>query len=203
MAWELCRRWANGEVWTDYSLVVLLRLRDKNAQEAVELVDLLQCENIEASKNIVAATIIQNPHGHGIFFILEGLDELPPSLRENDSIFMKLITGRLLPASTVLVTTRPWAVCDLPVACSSRVDQFIEILGFSSEEIQEYIDLIIKDGAPPELREYINSNPHISSTMYNPFYARIVVEVYRECHDKSNSIFPNTTTNYTLHTLKF
>ena len=194
LSWELCRRWANGEVWTDYSLVVLLRLRDKNVQEAVELVDLFQCENTEASKNIVATTIIQNHHGHGILFILEGLDELPPSLRENDSIFMKLITGRLLPASTVLVTTRPWAVCDLPVTCSSRVDQFIEILGFSSEQIQEYIDLMIKDGAPPQLREYIDSNPRISSAMYNPLHAKIVVEVYRENHENSNSIIPNTTT---------
>ena len=40
LSWELCRRWANGEVWTDYSLVVLLRLRDENVQEAVELVDI-------------------------------------------------------------------------------------------------------------------------------------------------------------------
>ena len=195
LSWELCRRWANGEVWTDYSLVVLLRLRDENVQEAVELVDLFQCENYDVSKNVVATTIIQNHHGHGILFILEGLDELPLFLRQKDSIFMKLITGRLLPASTMLVTTRPWAVCDLPVTCSARVDQFIEILGFSFEQIQEYIDLMIKDGeAPPELREYINSNPRISSAMYNPLHARIVVEVYRENYENSNSIIPNTTT---------
>ena len=192
LSWELCRRWANGEVWTDYSLVVLLRLRDENVQKAVELVDLFQCEDTDYSKNIYA--IIRKNHGQGILFILEGLDELTPSLRENDSIFMKLITGRLLPASTVLVTTRPWAVCDLPVTCSSRVDQFIEILGFSSEQIQEYIDLMIKDGAPPGLRKYIDSNPRISSAMYNPLHARIVVEVYRENYENSDSIIPNTTT---------
>ncbi len=198
MSWELCRRWANGEVWTDYSLVVLLRLRDENVQEAVTLVDLFQCENTDASKNVVATTLIQNHHGHGILFILEGLDELPPSLRKKNSMLLKLITGRLLPASTVLVTTRPWAVCDLPVTCSSRISQFIEILGFSSEQIQEYIDLMIKDGAPPELREYINSNPRISSAMYNPLHARIIVEVYRENH--GNSVFPNTTTEvYTAY----
>ena len=198
LSWELCRRWANGEVWTDYSLVVLLRLRDENVQKAVELVDLFQCEDTDYSKNIYA--IIRKNHGLGILFILEGLDELTPSLRENDSIFMKLITGRLLPASTVLVTTRPWAVCDLPVTCSSRVDQFIEILGFFPEQIKEFIDLMIKDGAPPKLREYIDSNPCIFSAMYNPLHARIVVEVYRECHDKSNSIFPNTTTElYTAY----
>ena len=189
---ELCRRWANREVWTDYSLVVLLRLRDENVQEAVELVDLLQCEDTDASKHVY--TIMRKNQGQGILFILEGLDELPPSLREKGSMFMKLITGHLLPASTVLVTTRPWAVCDLPVTCSSRVDQFIEILGFSSKQIQEFIDLMIKDGEPPELREYINSNPLISSAMYNPLHARIVVEVYRENHENSNSIIPNTTT---------
>ncbi len=201
LAWELCRRWANGEVWTDYSLVVLLRLRDENVQKAVELVDLFQCENTDTSKNVVATTLIQNHHGRGILFILEGLDELPPSLRKKDSMLLKLITGRLLPASTVLVTTRLWAVCDLPVTCSSRIDQFIEILGFSSDQIQEYVDLMIKDGAPPELREYINSNPRISSAMYNPLHARIVVEVYRENHDKkSNCVFPNTTTEiYTAY----
>ena len=200
LSWELCRRWANGEVWTDYSLVVLLRLRDENVQEAVTLVDLFQCEDTDTSKNVVA-TIRQNHHGRGILFVLEGLDELPPSLRQKDSIFMKLITGRLLSSCTVLVTTRPWAVCDLPVTCSSRISQFIEILGFSSEQIQEYIDLMIKDGAPPELREYINSNPRISSAMYNPLHARIVIEVYKENYDKkSNSIFPNTTTElYTTY----
>ncbi|XP_064401202.1 uncharacterized protein LOC135347244 isoform X2 [Halichondria panicea] len=192
LSWELCRRWANGEVWTDYSLVVLLRLRDENVQKAVELVDLFQCEDTDYSQNIYA--IIRKNHGEGILFILEGLDELTPSLRENDSIFMKLITGLLLPASTVLVTTRPWAVCDLPVTCSSRVDQFIEILGFSSEQIHEYIDLMIKDGAPPGLRQYIDSNPRISSAMYNPLHARIVVEVYRENYENSDSIIPNTTT---------
>ncbi|XP_064401205.1 uncharacterized protein LOC135347247 isoform X2 [Halichondria panicea] len=198
LSWELCRQWATGKVWTDYSLVVLLRLRDENVQEAVELVDLFQCEDTDVSKCIY--TIIRKNHGQGILFILEGLDELPPSLRENDSIFMKLITGRLLPASTVLVTTRPWAVCDLPVTCSSRVDQFIEILGFSSKQIQEYIDLMIKNKeAPPELREYINSNPRISSAMYNPLHARIVVDVYRKNH-KISSVFPNTTTElYTAY----
>ncbi len=198
LSWELCRRWANGEVWIDYSLVVLLQLRDENVQKAVELVDLFQCGDIDVSKSVY--TVIRRDQGQGILFILEGLDELPPSFTEIDSMLMKLITGRLLSHCTVLVTTRPWAVCNLPVTCSSRIDQFIEILGFSSKEIQEYIDLMIKDGAPEKLREYVSSNPHISSAMYNPLHARIVVEVYRECHDESNSIFPNTTTElYTAY----
>ncbi|XP_064389758.1 NACHT, LRR and PYD domains-containing protein 10-like [Halichondria panicea] len=191
LSWEMCRRWANGELWTKYSLVVLLRLRDEDTQSAKHLTDLFQCE--DACVPSVVDAVTQN-HGQGILFILEGLDELPQSLREKESIFRKLITGRVLPGSTVLVTTRPWAVCDLPPSCSSRIDQLIEILGFSSKQIQEYIDLMIKDGVPTELCEYINSNPRISSAMYNPLHARIAVEVYINSHEKKNSVFPNTTT---------
>ncbi len=192
LSWELCRQWARGESWTDYSLVLLLRLRDESTQNAAELIDLLQCGNPTVS--IGVDSIIGKKNGQGVLFILEGLDELPEALRGKDSILKKLITGRLLPASTVLVTTRPWAVCDLPYACSPRIDQFIEILGFSAKQICEYIDVMIKDGAPAELRQYVDSNPRIASSMYNPLHARIIVEVYTESYKETNSVFPNTTT---------
>ena len=43
LSWELCRRWSRGELWTDYFLVVLLRLRDENIQTAATtLSDLFQ-----------------------------------------------------------------------------------------------------------------------------------------------------------------
>ena len=51
------------------------------------------------------------------------------------------------------------------------------MLRFSSEQIREYIDLVIKDGAPVELRQYIDSNPSIASSMYNPLHARIIIEI--------------------------
>ena len=203
LSWELCRRWSRRELWTDYSLVVLLRLRDQNIQVAKNTSDLFPLE--ESSVHVSGIELdIQSTHSQGVLFILEGLDELPPIYREDkSSIFMKLITGRLLPASTVLVTTRPWAVCDLPKSCSSRLDQLIEILGFSEIQVKEYISKMISNKeAPAELQTYVDTNPHISSAMYNPLYARIVVEVYRECYDTSskNKVLPNTTTElYTAY----
>ena len=193
LSWELCRQWANGKFWTDYSLVVLLRLRDESTQTATKLIDLLQCEDSGISRSI--ASIIRRKQGHGVLFIFEGLDELPEILRK-DSIFLKLITGRLLPASTVFVTTRPWAVQELRTfpSCGQRLDQLIDILGFSSEQISEYIDLVIKNGAPAELRQYIDSNPRIASSMYNPLHARIIIEIYKEKYKETKSVFPNTTT---------
>ena len=200
-SWELCRRWSAGKLLNDYSLVVLLRLRDENVQEAKTLADLFQCgdDSLSAKCNVVDE--LGHTHGKGVLFILEGLDELPGNLRDDiNSIFMKLTTGHVLPASTVMVTTRPWAVKDLPDACKSRIDQHIEILGFNTQQIDEYVDHMIKDGVPEGLRTYISANPHISSAMYNPLHARIVVEVYRECSEENGSIFPNTTTElYTAY----
>ena len=196
-SWELCRRWNAGKLLNDYSLVVLLRLRDENVQEASKVTDLFQYRDTQLSTRIVED--LEPVQGKGVLFILEGLDELPPSLRKN-SIFMDLITGRVLPASTVMVTTRPWAVKDLPDTCKNRLDQHIEILGFTTRQINEFVDHMIKDGVPEGLRTYISANPHISSAMYNPLHARIVVEVYRECSEENGSIFPNTTTElYTAY----
>ena len=200
-SWELCRRWSAGKLLNDYSLVMLLRLRDENVQEAKTLVEVFQCGDDALSTKCNVVDELGYTHGKGVLFILEGLDELPGNLRDDmNSIFMKLITGCVLPASTVIVTTRPWAVKDLPDTCKSRIDQHIEILGFTKQQIDEYVDHMIKDGVPEGLRTYISANPHISSAMYNPLHARIVVEVYSECSEENGSIFPNTTTElYTAY----
>ena len=195
LSWELCRRWSRGELWTDYSLVVLLRLRDENIHTATRVVDLFQCEDAGISEDIQYD--IQSTQGQGVLFLLEGLDEIPQIyIQDEHSIFMKLVTGRVLPASTVLVTGRPWIVRNLSISCSSRLDQLIELLGFSQEQIIEYVSTVIRmKEALPELQTHLDAHPHIYSAMYNPLNARIVVEVYNE-----HAVLPNTTTDlYTAY----
>ncbi len=199
LSWELCRQWSLDQIWRDYSLVVLLRLRDKCTHEANNLVDLFECGDEATSQRVKEELLITQ--GKKLLFILEGLDEFPQELREtkDSCIIMKLIHGKLLPASAVVITSRPWALDSLK-KCSSRIDQKIVVLGFTEKQIQEYIDQAIKDGAPDGLRAYIAANPHINSAMYNPLYARIVVQVYIECHARKQNVFPNTTTElYTLY----
>ncbi len=52
LSWELCRRWSLGDIWRDYSLVVLLRLRDKSTHEANNLVDLFECGDEARSQKV-------------------------------------------------------------------------------------------------------------------------------------------------------
>ncbi len=194
LSWELCRRWSAGNIWSDYRLVVLLRLRNKSTHEAKSLVDLFECEDKAASQKVWEKLSIKQ--SKKLLFILEGLDEFPQALRETENcVIMKLIHGKLLPDSTVVITSRPWALDSLN-KCRSRIDENIVVLGFTQKQKQEYIDQAIRDGAPAELRTYIAAIPHINSAMYNPLYARIVVQVYIECHDKKHldNVFPNTIT---------
>ena len=101
--------------------------------------------------------------------------------REVSSFWMKLITGKILPLATVMVTSRPWAIKDLiELKHGARVSQHIEVVGFTRENISEYINKAFTDSTKERsFREYLANYPHIHSTMYLPLNCAIVVEVYR------------------------
>ena len=74
------------------------------------------------------------------------LDNLPPPSDPNVcmsgiSLFMKLISGRLLPGSTVLVTSRPTAN---ELYCRFTFDRTVEVLGFTSDRIEEYVTKFVR-----------------------------------------------------------
>ena len=113
--------------------------------------------------------------------MLDGFDELPAHKREASSFWMKLITGKILPLSTVMVTSRPWAIKTLlEPKHSARISQHIEVVGFTSKNVSEYISKAFTDCTKERrFREYLARYPHIRSTMYVPLNCAIVVEVYR------------------------
>ena len=201
-AWELCRKWGIGELLQHYSLVILLRLRDKNVREANELTDLLFHRKKSVSESL--AVEIEQSNGKGILFILEGFDELSESLRVESSVYLDLIYGRLLPLATVLITSRPWAVSDLHWKAQERISQQFEILGFTKQQIDEYLISITLDDSNllDELRRYVSFNPPIHAAMYIPLNAAIVFEVYRDRRGCTDSTIPNTMTElYTAFSL--
>ena len=201
-AWELCRRWGSGELLQHFSLVILLRLRDKNVREANELTDILFYRKKSISESL--AIEIEQSNGEGVLFILEGYDELPESLRVESSLYLDLIYGRLLPLATVLVTSRPWAVSNLHWKATERISQQFEILGFTKQQIDEYlISITLGDShLLDELRRYMYLNPPIHAAMYIPLNAAIVFVVYKDRRGRTDCIIPNTMTElYTAFSL--
>ena len=195
-AWEYCRRWERGEIAQQYQLVLLLRLRDDRTSRAKTLRDLIQ----HPSEDVCQAVCneLESELGVNTMIILEGFDELPDEGRSISSVFMQLIHGQLLPLATVMVTSRPWATQIVSERCSHRIFQHIEILGFTRQQISEYIESVLPDSeARRDLETYINRHPQIRAGMYIPLNSAIVVTVYQESQG-SGCPMPTTLTELYL-----
>ena len=192
-AWKLCRKWGKGKLLLQYQLVVLLRLRDKNVRAAKNISDLFRYRDHQIQQTAVEE--IEETWGKGVFLLFEGYDELPEELRTESSVFLDVITGRELPEATVLITSRPWASEFLHRECKDHISQHIEILGFTKDDIQFYLENTVPNDPSllADLKKYISCYPHIGSLMYIPLNSAIVVEVYRNSR-KDKTLVPKTMT---------
>ena len=189
LAWELCRMWEEFSCMQQYSLVVLLRLREEEVQK-IGSVSQLFCSYESEDKDTLVKEV---GHGKGILFILDGFDELPKALQQ-ESYLLNLIKGLVLPASTVLVTSRPSATAELLTSCHPQ--KRVEILGFTQESVEAYARSIFSSD-PTKLEKFmayisISNNPAINSLMYVPLNAAIIVQIYKQSSD--SSILPHTLT---------
>ena len=190
-AWELCRKWEEFSCMQQYSLVVLLRLREEEVQK-IDSVSQLFCSYESEDKDALVTEVLKD-QGKGILFILDGFDELPKALHRK-SYLLNLIKGLVLPASTVLVTSRPSATDELLTSC--RPQKRVEILGFTQESVEAYARSIFSSDET-KLNKFmayisISNNPAINSLMYVPLNAAIVVQIYQ--HSSDSSILPHTLT---------
>ena len=197
LAWELCRKWEELSCMQQYSLVVLLRLREEKVQRISEVSHLFISYESKHKKSLVEE--VSESLGSGVLFILDGFDELPKTLQK-ESFLLDLIRGDVLPASTVLVTSRPLATAQLLTSCRPK---HIEILGFTQESIKAYASSTFSSvGKPEKLKKFMDyisagKNPTINSLMYIPLNAAIIVRMYLDC--KSDALLPHTLTElYTL-----
>ena len=189
LAWKLCHKWGKGEILQQYRVVLLLRLREKRVRQVKTDKDIFELCKPVATKELCES------RGEGVLLVLDGWDELPVELREEDSFFLDLLQGQVLPDAAVLVTSRPHASEIIVTECHDRVFQHIQIAGFTEDNVQAFVSSNI--GEDPELLQdfntYLDSYPHIKSMMYNPLNAAIVVKVYKDCHNQKIFI-PKTMT---------
>ena len=194
-AWEFCRKWMNSEIVQQYHLVLLLRLRDKRIREAKNLKDLFFNPS-RSEESLAVYKELKNSQKFHALIILEGYDELPDSCRNDPlSVFNELISGKLLPLATVLVTSRPWATKDLHEHHSGHIFQHIEVLGFTKKQIKEYINKNVgEEQIRSGLDSYLEKHPQIRSGMYIPLNSAIVVAVYKDTIENDRQNLPNTIT---------
>ena len=174
LAMQLRREWANRQLLNNFHIVLYIPLRDPIARLSENIAELLDYfgENCNDSDR----QLIRKDNGKGVLFILDGWDELRPSCREENRFFPRLIRGQTLPECCVLVTSRPGSSLDI----ASHADQIIEILGFTQNEVREYIKAFFDDDEDEALKliDDLETYPNIASTCYIAINLAIVCYVY-------------------------
>ena len=187
LAWQLCYKWAREEdSLKDYDLVVLVRLRKKRAQKATKLEHLLPYDNTTDMEDLIAAI----GSGEGVLIVCDGFDELPRRQQVN-SFYVRLFSGELLPAATVIVTTRPSASNVFKKVIHQNIDRELEIIGFTETGIMEFAESVFSTAVLDGFMTYIQNNPPIYSMILLPLSAVIVAKIYEGSY-KTHTPFPNT-----------
>ena len=182
---HVCQRWSRGELFEEFTMVILVQLRDPAVQSAKSIADLLPCPDVETAQQVADAIKVTN--GRGVLWVLDGFDELPSNLREKSLLRDIIILSKISPInlSSVIVTSRPISSGDLCESVSSR----IEVLGFTREEQRQYFTECLNGDAitVDTLIERLSENPGIEGSCYLPLNASIVAHLYL-----SDGSIPNT-----------
>ena len=194
LAWNLCREWESGKLFQEYSLVVFVPLRRKVIREAKEIRELFSIGNSDSETQGAICKELLNNQGESVLLVLDGYDELPEDAQQ-DSMIAELVSGQLLPKAGVLITSRPSACEKLTDKCCQRDEDFqhIEVLGFTKDKIDAYIEDNVDPKQLKPLKQYLLSHPKIYTSLYNPLQCAFTVEVCKTMFEDGSGL-PNTRT---------
>ena len=181
-------------------LLFLVHLRGFFNDPNIKLQDIIKCYYTESSMVEEVMQYASQHSGEGLCFVLDGLDEYSPKLKENTFIF-RLIKRELLPKAVVVVASRPAATAKLRSIATKRV----EVLGFLKEEIYQYVKNYkfseVENSKRTDLRKYLDEHPNVHHMCYLPIHCAMVCFLF----DITGSCLPQTETEmyteFTKHTL--
>ena len=193
---EIAFRWANGALLLKKILVFLIFLIDPVVQNIVNLSDLIHyfyqfdssCSDISKS----CADYLIKSEGQDVVFILDGYDELPKKLP--GTLVFSLIQHRVLPESTLVITSRPHTIGYLRY----NADRNVTILGFTEEEQCDFVRCFLKNQPEKitELLDYLRSHSTINSLCSIPFNINVLLCLYNQGY-----ALPNNSTELYKHLL--
>ena len=147
--------------------------------------------------------LLENPKG--VLILFDGFDEFkhdanvvraPPHPRSNEEkkplqiLYQWLVTGKLLKDASIVTTTRPTALSSIK---HLPFDKTYEVLGFSSEQVEEYVYKLAGDekAVGETLWRHISSNLNLLSLCYVPVNSFIIctslLEIMRKQESESSA----------------
>ncbi len=121
--------WANDKLFSEFKLLLLLPLREREVASAGSLPELLGLLHSSSNLRAAVADVIEEDEGERVLIVADGWDELSETERHDQSFLYKLLFGKLFPFVSVLLTSRPSASASLHKL--SNIDRFVAVRGFN------------------------------------------------------------------------
>ena len=178
LCWHICRKWGEGELFQQFSHILLVQLRDPYVQRAKSFAEILPFSN----RMDGSVKEMKEKRGKGVLIILEGWDQLPEALQAK-SIFYDLIARSpynhdILHEAFILVTSRSSVSGNL----QPLVDMRVEILGFDQCQIESYIRASLESTPqktdPELLLTKIRQYPKLQSSCYLPLNLTLIMYMF-------------------------
>ena len=174
----ISEKWANGEIFKEFELLVLLPLRQQEVASAGSLLDLLML--LHPSNRIceLVKEYFEEDEGK-ILVVADGWDELSKEKRDKGSFLYKFLFGELYYSMSTVVTSRHSASASLHhLSC---IDRFAEVRGFDKEHIVEYInsEFASDQKQASDLLEKLENNPLIESICSVPLNCAIICHLWQ------------------------
>ena len=177
---EISYLWATNMVFAKSDFLFLLHLRDPTVHQLKSLNCLVHHfykydKEAEQTAHSCATKLLQDG-GKSVTFLLDGYDEFPDDLRQN-SFIAHLLNHQLLPASTIVISSRPHTSTYLRDNVICRV----EILGFSEEDQTHFIQKSLEGQKEKilEIKQYLITHPTIVGLCFVPFNMTILLFLYK------------------------
>lgn len=174
----ICQSWGKGELFQEFTVVILVQLRDPAVQNAQAIAELLPGCQDNKEMSIQVARAITDVNGRGVLWILDSWDELPQHFRK-DSYLADVFNSQFkspIAQSSVIVTSRPESSRIPGAFATSRID----LLGCTRGQQRQYFAECLKGGikSVDTLVERLSTNPTIGESCYLPLNASIIAHCY-------------------------
>ena len=200
--------------YVNFDVAFLLKFRRLNSVTDLDLRGLLaRSETVRHIDDEVWDYIIKNPTK--VLLIFDGIDEFSgkSDIAKDDSdyngtvtekmplhcLYNKIASGKLLPGATVINTTRPTATSCVKLL---NFDRIVEILGFTSEQVQDYVDKFTESDHDPDAKEtiwqHISTNINLFTLCYIPVNCFIICSCLSLLHTFGSSLPTKLTKIYSI-----
>ena len=168
---QLCKDLSSGSLPNDYSLVVLVELRELililQDKEEAQLHHFLNKFERKVDVSQACQELVESD-GRGMLLVLDGFDELDARMRSSKLLrdLLSSVESNHLPECDIIVTSRPVTCPDL-LGLMHPLHRHVEILGFSEKQIVSFVKSYLKPPTQPSSAQAQTMQPSSTQPLPN------------------------------------